>query len=173
MATTKNTTNKPGVSVKKGQVMEQGMVIQNITIRPVQRTMLDVERWRNYHKAAEAIAGTRVALYDLYSDVLLDGFLKRLVAKRVLGVTKNKLKVVDKAGVEIEAADDLLKMRQFRKLRQRIQWYKAWGISVIEVMNDKGRLKIFDAPKKHIRPKEGLIVYEQYGVDGVPYKEPP
>lgn len=166
-------TNKPGVTKKEGSVTEQGLVIQNITIRPVQRTMLDIEKWRTAHQTAESINGTRVSLYDLYDDVLKDGFLKRMVAKRVLGVTKNKLKYIDKGGKEIEAADDLLKLREFRKLRQRIQLYKAWGISVIESMNIGGKLKIFDVPRKHIRPKEGIIVHEQYGVDGINYRVPP
>lgn len=166
--------NKPGVTKKNGMVTEQGLVIQNITIRPVQRTTLDIEKWRTSHIAAESIAGTRVMLYDMYDDVLKDGFVKRLVAKRVLGVTKNKLKYIDKSGTEIEAADDILKMRQFRKLRQRIQLQKAWGISVIELMNLGGKLKIFDIPKKHIRPREGIIVNDQYQqAEGTCYRKAP
>lgn len=165
--------NKPGVTKKDGQVTEQGIVIQNITIRPVQRTVLDIEKWRNAHKTAEGINGTRVLLYDLFDDCIKDGFLKRLVAKRILAVTKNKLQYIDKSGKEIEGADTLLKSFVFRKLRKRIQLQKAWGIAVIELMNINGSLKIFDVPKKHILPKEGKIVYEQYGVDGIDYRTPP
>ncbi len=166
-------TTKPGVTKKAGEVTENGIVIQNLTIRPVARTKTDIQDWRNRHQQAESINGSRVTLYDLYSDVLLDGFLKRLVAKRVLSVTKNKLKYIDKSGKEIEGADELLKMRQFRKLRQRIQLYKAWGIAVIELMNDAGMFKIFDVPKKHILPREGKVIYEQYGTEGMDYKMPP
>ena len=164
---------KPGVTKKEGSVNESGMVIQNIVIRPVSRTKVDIQDWRTWHQTAEGINGTRVPLYDLYDDVQLDGFLKRLIAKRVLAVTKNKLKYIDKSGKEIEGATDVLKWRQFRKLRQRIQLYKAWGISVIELMNVDGALKIFDVPKKHILPKEGRITYNQYGVDGIDYRKPP
>jgi hypothetical protein len=164
---------KPGVTKKNGEILESGVVIQNINVRPVQRTNLAIDKWRQNHQQAEGINGTRIGLYDMYSDTLLDAFLKRLVAKRVLSVTKNKLKYIGKDGKEIDGADDLLCQRQFRKLRQRIQLYKAWGISVIELMNEKGLLKIFDIPKKHIRPKEGLIISEQYDVDGVNYRMPP
>ena len=164
---------KPGVTKKLGSVNESGMVIQNIVIRPVSRTKVDIQDWRTWHQIAEGINGTRVPLYDLYADVLLDGFLKRLIAKRVLAVTKNKLKYIDKSGKEIVGATDVLKWRQFRKLRQRIQLYKAWGISVIELMNEDGALKIFDAPKKHILTKEGRITYNQYGIDGIDYRKPP
>lgn len=164
---------KPGVTKKDGLVTEQGVVIQNITIRPVQRTMLDIEKWRNNHKTAEGINGTRILLYDMYDDVLKDGFLKRLVAKRILAVTKNKVKYIDKSGKEIETADELLKSFSFRKLRKRIQLHKAWGISVIELMNIDGLLKIFDVPKKHILPKEGVITHEQYSYEGIDYRNPP
>ncbi|MDE3185266.1 MAG: hypothetical protein KGM16_17780, partial [Bacteroidota bacterium] len=151
----KITKPRPGVTKREGEITEGGVLIQNLIIRPVIRGNLDIQDWRNYHKAAEAINGTRRALYDLYADVLLDGFLKRLVAKRVLGVTKNKLKYVAKDGTEIEAADTLINLRQFRKLRQYIQLQKAWGISVIELMNEGGTLKVFDVPKKHIKPDIG------------------
>lgn len=119
--------NKPGVSVtKSGDISAQGVIIQNITIRPVQRSMVDIDKWRSYHQQAESISGSRVPLLDLYDDVTLDGFLKRLIAKRVLGVTKNKLKIINTSGVEMDGVDDVLKSRSFRKLRQRIQLHKAW-----------------------------------------------
>jgi hypothetical protein len=166
---------KPGVTKVDGTITENGLIIQNINIRPVQRTKEDIQSWRSKHQQAESINGVRVPLYDLYDDMLIDGFLKRLVAKRVLSVTKNKLKYVDNAGVEIESADGLLKLRQFRKLRQRLRLYQAWGIAVIEIYIDPvtKALKIFDVPKKHILPKEGKIVSEQYDVEGISYRNPP
>lgn len=164
---------KPGVTKKDGTVTENGIVIQNISIRPIQRSQLDIEKWRNYTRAAEGVNGTRVALYDLYSDVTLDGFLKRLIAKRILAVTKNKLRFVDKANKEVHEVNDLINNQQFRRLRKRIQLCKAWGISVIELMYVDNQFKIFDVPKKHILPKEGKIVFEQYGVDGFNYREAP
>lgn len=165
--------DKPHVTKKDGEIIESGAVIQNIVIRPVQRTKADIQDWRNRHQQAEAISGSRVALYDLYSDVLLDGFLFRMVAKRILGVTKNQLRYVDKSGVEIKTENNVIDLLQFRLLREAIQLHKAWGISVIELMNDNGKLKIFDVPKKHILPKEGKIIYEQYGIDGIDYRKPP
>lgn len=163
---------KPGVIKKNGSITEQGLQIMNINIRPVQRSMLDIDKWRNAHIQAESINGSRVLLMDMYDDVLKDGFLKRLVAKRVLGVTKKKLRFCDKSGKEIDAVNDFINLAEFRKLRKKIQLCKAWGIGCIEIMNADG-LKIFDVPKKHIKPDEGLIVYEQYGVDGIAYRNPP
>ena len=161
------------VTKKEGVVLESGIKIQNIEIRPVHRTKSDIQDWRNAHQHAEAINGTRIALYDLYNDGLLDAFLKRMVEKRVLGVTKNKLKYIDQSGKEIKQENSILNLLQFRLLREAIQLSKAWGIAVIELINEDGKLKIFDVPKKHICPKEGKILYDQYGTDGILYRNTP
>jgi hypothetical protein len=163
----------PGVSKKEGQVMESGLVIQNINIRPVQRTKEDIQSWRTKHQQAESINGSLVPLYDLYDDAQLDGYLKRLIWKRILGVTKHKLQYVDSEGMEIEDTDALIDSLQFFYLRECIQMQKAWGIAVIELFNENGKLKVFDVPKKHIRPKEGKICTEQYGFEGIIYTDPP
>ena len=167
------TDNKPDVSIKTGVVTENGVLIQNLVIRPVQRSQVDITNWRNDHIAAEGVNGTRVSLYDLYADCLLDGRLKRLVAKRVLGVTKNKLKYVDREGKKVDGSDILLNGTTFRKLRKRIQLSKAWGIGVIELGIKNDKFHMYDVPKKHIRPKQTMIVYEQYGTDGINYDQPP
>lgn len=163
----------PGVSKVNGTLTENGIVIQNINIRPVQRTKEDIQTWRSKHQQAESINGVRVGLYDLYDDALLDAFLQRMVQKRILGVTKHKLQYVDKDGIEVENADSIIDSLQFRFLREAIQMQKAWGISVIELMNDGGKLKVFDVPRKHILPKDGKIVTEQYSYDGINYREAP
>lgn len=159
------------ITKKAGAITESGVVIQNIQIRPVARPEnADVERWRNAHKAAEAYVGIRTSLYDLYEDALLDTFLKQLVKRRILNVRKNKLRyVID--DVDVEGATELIRKKEFRKLRYAIQNAKAWGIAVIELINEGGNLKIFDVPKKHIRPDQGIITWEQNGADGIAYRD--
>ncbi len=165
--------NYPHVIKKAGEVSESGMLIQNIVIRPVHRIKLDIQAWRNSCQQAEGINGNRVPLYDLYEDALLDAFLYRMVQKRVLAVLKHKLHYINAKKIEIKEANSLIDSLQFRNLRECIQLQKAWGIAVIELMNDNGKLKIFDVPKKHIRPQDGLIVNEQYSYEGINYREPP
>jgi len=163
-------------NVKRGTLEnnpEKGIVVQNISIRPVNRQSQDIDKWRNAIRAAEAINGTRVPLYDLYNEILLDGVLENVVKKRVLGVTKTKLKFVNSNGEEVPEMTKLLKKKQFRKLRKEIQLQKTWGISVVELMNDEKGFRVYSVPRKHIRPKEGRITYEQHGVDGIDYRQPP
>ncbi len=164
---------KIGVTKKEGAILESGLLIQNIEIRPVHRTKQDIQDWRIAHQHAEAITGNRIDLYDLYNDALLDGFLTRLVAIRILGVTKNRLKYVDSQLKEIPVKNNVIDLLQFKLLREAIQNCKAWGIGVFELINDNGKFRFFDVPKKHINPKEGKILYNQYGGAGIDYKVPP
>lgn len=175
MATTKTkAATKPGVHKKDGTITANGVVIQNLTIRPVERTQLDIQKWRQAHQEAEGYSGRRISLFDLYADVLLDGFLKRMVAKRIAGVTTMSLQYVDQAGKLIENAKDLLASGTFRKLRKRIQLQKAWGTTVIELSNRDGQLHFFDIPKKHIYPAEGIIAKDQYDTTSdIRYREAP
>ena len=152
---------------------EQGIVIQNIQVRPVVRQAQDIDKWRNALKAAEAINSIRVPLYDLYEEVLLDGTLKNIIAKRILGVTKTRLQFKNKAGEEVPEIMDLVGKKAFRNLRKEIMLQKFWGISVIELMKENEEFKIYSVPRKHIRTKPGLIVAEQYGQEGDAYRTPP
>lgn len=161
------TRNNPEISPEKG------VVIQNLTVRPIVRQSQDIEKWRSAIKAAEAINPIRTQLYDLYEEIMLDGVLEDLVAKRVLGVTKTRLKFVNQKGEEVPEMTALLKKKQFRKLRKEIQLQKAWGISVIELLKDERGFRIYSVPRKHIRPKEGVITLEQSGYDGINYRVPP
>lgn len=163
-------------SVTKNSLEEspdKGIVVQNIVVRPVVRQSQDIEKWRNAIKAVEAVHPIYVPLFDLYEDLLLDGVLQNLIKKKILGVTKTKMLFVDKEGKEIEAMTDLLKKKQFRRLRKEIQKQQIFGPTVIEIINDIKGFRIYPVPRKHLRPKEGRIVYEQYGSDGIDYRMPP
>lgn len=170
------TTKNPMATVTKKSIDEspdKGIIIQNITVRPVVRKSQDIESWRNAIKSAEAIHPTYVLLYDLYEEIMLDAVLVNLVKKKILGVTKTKMLYVDKDGKEVEAMTELLKTRQFRKLRKEVAKQQIFGPTVIELINDAKGFRIYPVKRKHIRPKEGLVVYEQYGYDGINYRVPP
>jgi hypothetical protein len=166
--------NKPSVTKKSfEETPERGIVVQNISVRPVVRQSQDIAKWRSALSAAEAIHPIYVPLYDLYEELLLDGVLENLIKKKILGVTKTKMLFVDKEGKEVEAVADLLKKKEFRRLRKEIQKQQIYGPTVIELINDAAGFRIYPVPRKHIRPKEGRIVWEQYGTDGVDYRLPP
>lgn len=153
-------------------IPEQGIKIQNIVVRPIIRQSQDIRKWRDALKAAEMIMGRRVMLYDLYDEILLDGVAKDLIDKRILGVTKNELIYVDRNGEEDENTSNLMKSSNGRRLRKEVQYQKACGITLVEMgKNDDDSLHIYVIPRKHILPKIGKVVWEQYGYDGYNYRE--
>jgi hypothetical protein len=57
------------VDTEKALKPEEGIVIQNIIIRPVQRITQDIQKWRSAMQTAEGVTQYRTTLYDMYSDV--------------------------------------------------------------------------------------------------------
>jgi hypothetical protein len=157
----------------KKELKEEGVIVNNLVIRPIQRQSQDIGKWRTALQNAEGITPVRVPLYDLYADIFLDTFLTSLIEKRVLGVTKTKLSFVGKDGKENEEITNLIACSEFRSLRKEIQMQKFWGISLIEINKENDELKIFLVPVKHVKPWLGKITYEQYGTDGIDYRLPP
>lgn len=150
---------------------DQGIQIKNIVFRPLVRQSQDIQKWRNAMIYAESMVAIRVPLYELYSDIELDGVLTNLKAKRILGVTKNKLVYLDKDGKEVDAVKDLLKTYNFRQLRKEIMLYKFDGKKVIELMVKDGKFCYYAPDRRNLRPRQGKIVFEQYGSDGILYRE--
>lgn len=153
---------------------EQETIINNIVIRPVVRTTQEVEDWRNALRAAELTHNpNRVRLYDLYADLMLDATLSNLVEKRILNVTKTRLRYYNAAGEEVPEMSYLIDNLQFFELREEIMMQKFWGISLIELSREDDALSVYSVPRKHIRPDLGRIVWEQLGTTGIDYRENP
>lgn len=160
-------------TTKKNSNSDQQILINNIIIRPIQRTNQDVQRWRNAMIAAESTIPIRVLLYDLYSDLILDAFLSSVMEKRILSVVKTELRYYNAAGEEITEMTDLIGMDQFHRLRKELILQKFWGITVCELGMENNEFKFYNVPRKHIRTDLGMIVWEQYGTEGVNYRESP
>lgn len=147
------------------------IVNHNLIIRPVDRSRKDISDWRNAHRAAESsILETRTLLYDLYDDILLDPMLSTLVDKRLMAVTNVKLRYVDQNGKDIDALKPVLKSMAFKKLIKEALNTKMWGITVAEVTFTPD-MHTWIAPRKHIRPKRGVLAYEQNSDAGFSYRE--
>lgn len=148
-------------------------IIQNIVIRPVNRSTQDIGSWRRAMKAAEATIPRRTLLYDLYHDLMLDGHLTSVINKRIMAVTNRKMRymVNDKP---VDAMDQIMKKKAWKKMLREIMLAKMWGVTLLEFsFNQDGSFKVYSIPRKHIRTKTGIITYEQNGDSGIAYREPP
>ncbi len=145
------------------------LVINDIRIQSVNRSSKDIEQWRSAHVSAESVySPNRSRLYDLYDDVLLDGHLTGIIAKRIDAVLNKPLYYHDKDGKKVAGMDALINSTAFRNVVRKIMETPLWGISGLEfVPGDE--LAFVEVPRKHIKPKWRIIALEQNSNQGIPY----
>ena len=170
------------VQIKKET--EKTLVIENfLTARPVRRTVFDIGDWRRALEHAESDNGTRVELYDLYADVLLDPHLSAQWQKRISNITNTDWKFII-GEKESEELDALIGSPQFEKVLTEIMNTQAYGKTLLELgkanVNRFGKsdsiLSVYSVKRQHIRPRDGVIVREQYNsssnaTQAIKYKE--
>lgn len=144
------------------------IIIHQLNIRATDRGKKDIATWRNALISAESVYfPSRSRLYDLYEDVILDGHLSGIIAKRIDAVL-NKEIFFQAGGKKISRMDDLIHSLEFRGIMRIIMETQLWGISGLEfIPGDKLTYDLI--PRKHIKPEQGIIAFEQTGVDGIPY----
>ena len=154
-------------SYKKAHKAEE-VIVNELNIRSADRGRKDIATWRGAMVNAESIYyPNRSRLYDLYEDVILDGHLSGIIAKRIDAVL-NKEIYFEAGGKKDHTMDSLVSSLTFRNIIRTIMETQLWGISGIEFLPGK-ELAYENIPRKHIKPEAGIITYEQTGTDGIPY----
>ena len=144
-------------------------IIQNIIIRPVQRAVQDITSWRNALKAAEGINPRRRQLYDLYSEIDLDGHLTAVMERRVNSILNTPL-LFTRDGKEVDDVMDLIEKTLFETILAEIMNSKFWGHSLI--WTDFANNDIELIPRKHVNPINGNILKNQTYMTGTLYRVP-
>lgn len=150
----------------------QNMIVADIVIRNVDRSMKDVGKWRNALENASSVHyPNRVRLYDLYEDVLLDGHLTGIIARRISAVRNKHYRFVDTKGQQVEGMEDFLKSRCFRDVITKVMEAQAWGISGLEFDLFSEKPSFLEIPRKHLKPEFGVIAKEQGDYTGYFYPD--
>src|ERR1035437_961298 len=156
-------------NIKKEKAPEGGIVINQIIIRNIDRTVKGIADWRHAQITAESVIyANRTRLYDLYSDVRLDGHLTGVWQKRMDDVLNKQLHFqID--GKRDDIMQDLIDSEIFRKMISILMEKKAWGVSGMEFI--PGEEFFFqEIPRKHIKPEIKIIAFEQNSLEGIAYE---
>ncbi len=146
------------------------IIVNELNIRSADRGRKDISAWRSALVAAESRQyPNRNRLYDLYEDVVIDGHLSGLIAKRVDAVLNKEL-YFEADGNRQHEMDGLIQSMAFRKVMRTIMETQLWGISGVEFIPGK-EMQFELIPRKHIKPEQGIISFEQTGIDGVSYAD--
>lgn len=154
-----------GVNVKKGSgLVDSGgnLIISQITVRPVVRDSADIAKFRAAQKLAEFVANpSRINLYDLMDEAMIDSHLTGIYGKRLRSVRNKRIRFV-KDEKEVEGMDEFIKSKVFRYIRKRIFDSQGWGLSGLEFKPGK-TVRVKEIPRKHIKPHLKAITKEQLG----------
>ncbi len=148
------------------------VIINEINVRSIDRSRKDIASWRGALVSAESVYyPNRTRLYDLYEDILLDGHLTGVIAKKVNAVL-NKEICFESDGQSVPEVDKLIHSLAFRDIVRTIIETLLWGNSALEFIPG-AELRFNPIPRKHIKPEADIIAYEQSGNDGIPFKDLP
>lgn len=164
------------VNIKKTE-NPQAFVIHDLTLVAPDRQSKDIGKLKDSVISAESVYyPNRVALYDLYHDILsMDGFLRGIISKRIDTVNNKKIKFIQADGKENEDLTKLINGQKGRDLITLLMESKIWGTSGMEFVVGP-ELEFKEVPRKHIKPEKGVITKSQYGVsvdNGFEYEDMP
>lgn len=149
---------------------EKSIVVNNLVLQSVDRSKKDIQTWRYAHITAESpLVPNRVRLYDLYSDVELDGHITGIIEKRIDAIL-NKTIYFEVGEKKVDEMDDVIESDAFRNIIKQIMMQKFWGLSGMEFLPGP-QLAFKEINRKHIKPHLGIIAKEQYGEDGWKYND--
>lgn len=113
-------------------------------------------------------------LMRFYINMLYDNHLSSTIDNRILPVQCAPFKLTDKNGTEDKEAHKLLEKPWYLDIVHLVCGYTFGGTKLIGMfdLNDKMELaRVEEIPQSNFIPQKGIVVYEEWDMDGVSYKE--
>ena len=130
----------------KSKPKQEEIIINELNVRSADRGKKDISYWRGALSGAESVYyPNRSRLYDLYEDVILDGHLSGVIAKRIDAVLNKELHF-ETGGKRKPEMDELINSLCFRGIMRTIMETQLWGISGMSLYRERSWfMKIFRA----------------------------
>lgn len=143
-------------------------IYSTIVLTPPRREINDIGNWKSALRSADM--GIRYPLYDLYTSILIDGTVTDAINKRIEAITDADINFTTADGKNVEEMEKLINSLEFERLLESIMWSRFWGVSVDE-FTFFPEFDFNSIPRKHIRPKEKIIVRHQTDESGISYRD--
>lgn len=173
MLANKNTVGFKTQAEIDAEGKERPFLIQQLTIRPLNRREQDIGTMLRSIRAAEQTISRRLDLYDIYEDFLsTDAHLRSAYDKYVMAVTNIDWQYLDAEGQEVQKMKEWIDSPDFELTVAEVLKSKLWGYTMIEYeFYADGTFKAFLIPRKHMRPKLGIVANQQTGDEGINIRE--
>ena len=161
------------MAVKKTKPTEANLIISQIDTRPVLRITQDIENWRNALRTAESkFNPTRKLLYDLYADILLDGHLESVIAKRNNAITNTTLRFM-KDGKDVDWVNEMINSESFDYVLEESNNAVQFGLTLFEFAFQNQKIIPYMIDRRHVKPElnGGIVTHTPYDMDGIRYNE--
>ncbi|WP_018668997.1 phage portal protein family protein [Bacteroides gallinarum] len=114
---------------------------------------------------------SRVRLYDIYSESLMDPHLFSVVQKRKSGVLGRKIEF-RRNGVADDKVNGQISSPWFLRFISDALDADYWGFTLVQFyINEKGWIDYYMVPRKHVDPVLNLIKTRQADITGEPFEE--
>ncbi|WP_080058303.1 phage portal protein family protein [Spirosoma aerolatum] len=159
----------------------QSVVVQDfgINIQTVDRSRMDLNRWRLALQAAESVLQpTRRLLYNLYADAYLDEHLRSVMDQRRVALTDVKL-TFKRNGEVVEDIQRIINSEGFEELVTHLHDSRYYGYSLcyadLTAKNGLGEPEpiVELVPREHVIPSRTLVVVDPNSMEGIDYSQPP
>jgi len=153
------------------------ILINNVKVAPPHRISQDISKWRNAIQQAESYSQQRKKLYDLYEDIMLDGYLRSVTQRRINRATNQKWVFCLPDGTEVEEITQLASRSYFEDLLTYTMQQKFWGHSLMELMwptpGEEEDGKTLLIPRKNVKPRWQIVTENAFDLQGVQYTKAP
>lgn len=156
---------------KKTNPGTTNVVVQKLSITQVNRTNVDINKWRTALSSAESVQNpTRSSLYDLYAEILLDAHLQSVIEKRRTAVMNVPVTFRTDGDID-EALEMLIQSPWFSRMIADVLDTRFWGHTLLQFRKDGEYIEYDLIPRKHVSPERGFIKLNQNDSSGLPYRD--
>lgn len=161
-----------GYGLFQKNIPKDSIIVNNIMVRPATRQTQDIQKWRNALIEAEGVFQQRKNLYDLYTDILLDGFLVSTIEKRIGAVTNCELSFTVN-GKPVDQVVALTYKSFFETFLREVMLARFWGHSLLELHWEKEQAQTILIPRKHVKPRFQIVTKHEWDIEGMEYAADP
>ena len=144
-------------------------VIQKTILTQIKRQSLDIADFLAAIKIAEKDEKPRRhKIYDIYSNIALDPHVSSVIEKRKDAILNSRIEFsID--GKPDDLINAQLKSPWFLRFLNDLMDTRGWGFSLFQFYRDGEWINYDLIPRKHVSPKERLLLVKQEDQNGEDY----